>query len=54
MNLKTLGVAALLGLTSLIVAAFLAYLTRWQTAIPGFIPCLSGLVGFVLVLIGLN
>jgi hypothetical protein len=53
MNLKTLLLAGLLGLTSLIIAALLAYLTRWQTAMLSLIPLLCGLMGFVLVLLAL-
>ena len=53
MKPKTLVVWGLLGLTSLAVALLLAYLTRWQTAIVGIIPLVSGLVGFILVLMTL-
>ncbi|MCI0478217.1 MAG: hypothetical protein L0Y55_18405, partial [Anaerolineales bacterium] len=51
MKPKTLLVWGLAGLASLSIALLLAYSTRWQTAIVGLIPLLSGLVGFVLVLI---
>jgi hypothetical protein len=53
MKPRTLVVWGLLGLASLAVAVILAYLTRWQTAIVGVLPLLSGLAGFVLVLMTL-
>ena len=50
MKPKALAMWILLGLTSLVVAGLLAYLTRWQTATVGLIPLVSGLIGFILVL----
>ena len=53
MRLKPLVMLGLLCLASLSVAVLLAYFARWQTAIVGIIPLLSGLVGFLLILFAL-
>ena len=53
MKLRTLAASGLTGFASLILAALLAYLTRWWTVFTGAIILLGGLVGFVLILMAL-
>ncbi len=53
MKPKTVLVSGVSVLASLAVAILLAYLTRWQTAVAGIIPLISGLVGSLLVLMAL-
>ncbi|MEW5957885.1 MAG: hypothetical protein AB1801_09195, partial [Chloroflexota bacterium] len=53
MKLKTLITFGLLSLVSLLIATLLAYVTRWQMAMAGLIPLLSGLMGLVLILMTL-
>lgn len=51
MKPKTLVTWGLTGLASLALAALLAYFTRWWSAMAASIPLLSGLVGFMLLLL---
>ena len=51
MKSKALVIWGLTGLVSLALAALLAYITRWWAAIAGSIPLLSGLAGFILLLL---
>jgi len=54
MRRKTLTMLGLVSLSSLSLALLLAFSTRWYTAIVGGISLLSGLAGFLLILITLG
>ena len=53
MKLRTMYVPGLVVLAGIATAAVLAYATIWQLAIFSVIPCLSGVLGIILTLVGL-
>ena len=53
MNLRRLYVPGLVVLAGIATAAVLAYAAIWQLAIFSTLPCLSGVLGIILALVGL-
>ena len=53
MKLRTMYVPGLVVLAAIATAAVLAYATIWQLAIFSVIPCVSGVLGIILTLVGL-